>query len=61
NTKTFWMTTGMFPQEFIIRFANSTHLNAVTVDSYNGEKPYKKLIQQLFVAVVKALEACFAS
>ncbi|TKS78907.1 Intraflagellar transport protein 25 -like protein Heat shock protein beta-11 [Collichthys lucidus] len=36
NTNTFWMTTGMFPQEFIIRFAESTEISAVTVDSYNG-------------------------
>ncbi|CAL1616065.1 unnamed protein product [Knipowitschia caucasica] len=35
STNTFWMTTGMFPQEFIIRFAKSTSLKAVTVDSYN--------------------------
>ncbi|XP_037537039.1 intraflagellar transport protein 25 homolog [Nematolebias whitei] len=36
NTKTFWMSTGMFPQEFIIRFAEVTGIAAVTVDSYNG-------------------------
>ncbi|XP_040052026.2 intraflagellar transport protein 25 homolog [Gasterosteus aculeatus] len=35
NTNTFWMSTGMFPQEFIIRFAQSTPVSAVTVDSYN--------------------------
>ncbi|XP_031705015.1 intraflagellar transport protein 25 homolog [Anarrhichthys ocellatus] len=35
NTSTFWMSTGMFPQEFIIRFAESTQISAVTVDSYN--------------------------
>uniref|UniRef100_UPI0037E8F4BC intraflagellar transport protein 25 homolog n=1 Tax=Semicossyphus pulcher TaxID=241346 RepID=UPI0037E8F4BC len=35
NTKTFWMSTGMFPQEFIIRFAEPTNIAAVTVDSYN--------------------------
>lgn len=35
NTKTFWMSTGMFPQEFIIRFAEPTKISAVTVDSYN--------------------------
>ncbi|KAM3610180.1 uncharacterized protein V6R79_000169 [Siganus canaliculatus] len=35
NSKTFWMSTGMFPQEFIIRFAESTNISAVTVDSYN--------------------------
>lgn len=36
NTNTFWMSTGMFPQEFIIRFAETTGITAVTVDSYNG-------------------------
>ncbi|TMS03158.1 Intraflagellar transport protein 25-like protein [Larimichthys crocea] len=35
NTNTFWMSTGMFPQEFIVRFAESTEISAVTVDSYN--------------------------
>ncbi|XP_038124107.1 intraflagellar transport protein 25 homolog [Cyprinodon tularosa] len=35
NIKTFWMTTGMFPQEFIFRFAETTNISAVTVDSYN--------------------------
>ncbi|GAA6221017.1 intraflagellar transport protein 25 homolog [Lates japonicus] len=35
NTKTFWMSTGMFPQEFIIRFVEPTKISAVTVDSYN--------------------------
>ncbi|XP_024909075.1 intraflagellar transport protein 25 homolog isoform X1 [Cynoglossus semilaevis] len=35
NTNTFWMSTGMFPQEFIIRFAEPTMVSVVTVDSYN--------------------------
>ncbi|XP_034094346.1 intraflagellar transport protein 25 homolog [Gymnodraco acuticeps] len=35
NTNTFWMSTGMFPQEFIIRFAEPTDISTVTVDSYN--------------------------
>ncbi|XP_072244258.1 intraflagellar transport protein 25 homolog [Leuresthes tenuis] len=35
NTKTFWMSTGMFPQEFIIRFAEPTKVSAMTLDSYN--------------------------
>ncbi|XP_070690362.1 intraflagellar transport protein 25 homolog [Pempheris klunzingeri] len=35
NTKTFWMSTGMFPQEFTIRFAEPTKISAVTVDSFN--------------------------
>ncbi|XP_022056561.1 intraflagellar transport protein 25 homolog [Acanthochromis polyacanthus] len=35
NTSTFWMSTGMFPQEFVIRFAEPTTVAAVTMDSYN--------------------------
>uniref|UniRef100_A0A3P9C762 Heat shock protein, alpha-crystallin-related, b11 n=1 Tax=Maylandia zebra TaxID=106582 RepID=A0A3P9C762_9CICH len=35
NTKTFWMSTGMFPQEFIIHFPEPTNIGTVTVDSYN--------------------------
>ncbi|AWP06880.1 putative intraflagellar transport protein 25 -like [Scophthalmus maximus] len=35
GTETFWMSTGMFPQEFIVRFAEATTMSAVTVDSYN--------------------------
>uniref|UniRef100_A0A3Q3VVV3 Intraflagellar transport protein 25 homolog n=1 Tax=Mola mola TaxID=94237 RepID=A0A3Q3VVV3_MOLML len=35
DSRTFWMSTGMFPQEFIICFAESTKVSAVTVDSYN--------------------------
>ncbi|XP_029019690.1 intraflagellar transport protein 25 homolog isoform X2 [Betta splendens] len=35
NTNTFWMSTGMFPQEFIIRFAQPTGVSAVSVDSHN--------------------------
>ncbi|KAM9858793.1 intraflagellar transport protein 25 homolog [Aulostomus maculatus] len=38
NAKTFWMSTGMFPQEFIIRFAEPTMISAMTVDSYNVKK-----------------------
>ncbi|XP_023199636.1 intraflagellar transport protein 25 homolog [Xiphophorus maculatus] len=35
NNKTFWMSTGMFPQEFIIRFPETTNISTVTMDSYN--------------------------
>ncbi|XP_019741336.1 intraflagellar transport protein 25 homolog [Hippocampus comes] len=35
NANTFWMSTGMFPQEFIIRFAEMTNVSSVTLDSYN--------------------------
>ncbi|XP_062239444.1 intraflagellar transport protein 25 homolog [Platichthys flesus] len=35
NTQTFWMSTGLFPQEFIIRFPEPTSISAVTVDSHN--------------------------
>lgn len=35
NSKTFWMSTGMFPQEFVIRFTETTNISAVSMDSYN--------------------------
>ncbi|XP_053726772.1 intraflagellar transport protein 25 homolog [Synchiropus splendidus] len=35
NSKTFWMSTGLFPQEIIIRLAEPTNTSKVTVDSYN--------------------------
>ncbi|CAG5921472.1 intraflagellar transport protein 25 homolog [Menidia menidia] len=35
NTETFWISTGMFPQEFIIRFAEPTQISTVTMDTYN--------------------------
>ncbi|XP_028314102.1 intraflagellar transport protein 25 homolog [Gouania willdenowi] len=35
STKTFWVSTGMFPQEFIIQFSELTRVSAVTMDSYN--------------------------
>uniref|UniRef100_A0A8C7ZZJ8 Heat shock protein, alpha-crystallin-related, b11 n=1 Tax=Oryzias sinensis TaxID=183150 RepID=A0A8C7ZZJ8_9TELE len=38
NINTFWMSTGMFPQEFIIRFSEPTTISALTVDSYNVKK-----------------------
>nr|XP_020450216.1 intraflagellar transport protein 25 homolog [Monopterus albus] len=47
NTNTFWMSTGMFPQEFIIRLPEPTMVSAVTVDSYNVKhlKIEKKMSQ----------------
>ncbi|CAL8248733.1 unnamed protein product [Merluccius merluccius] len=35
NPDTCWMSTGLFPQEFIIRLAEPTGLDRVTIDSYN--------------------------
>ncbi|XP_035022366.1 intraflagellar transport protein 25 homolog [Hippoglossus stenolepis] len=35
NTQSFWMSTGLFPQEFIVRFSEPTSISAVTVDSHN--------------------------
>ncbi|KAM6930917.1 intraflagellar transport protein 25 homolog [Xenentodon cancila] len=35
NVQTFWMSTGMFPQEFVIRFAEPAVFSALSVDSYN--------------------------
>ena len=36
NAATFWMSTGMFPQEVIVRLAESTGIDTLTIDSYNG-------------------------
>uniref|UniRef100_A0A4W5P8E6 Heat shock protein, alpha-crystallin-related, b11 n=1 Tax=Hucho hucho TaxID=62062 RepID=A0A4W5P8E6_9TELE len=35
STETFWMSTGMFPQEFIIRLAESMKIALVTMHCYN--------------------------
>ncbi|XP_048859477.1 intraflagellar transport protein 25 homolog [Brienomyrus brachyistius] len=35
NTETFWISTGMFPQEFIVRFGNLVKIALVTMHSYN--------------------------
>ncbi|XP_043941406.1 intraflagellar transport protein 25 homolog isoform X3 [Protopterus annectens] len=35
RTDTFWMTTGMFPQQFIISFSNPIKINTVTIQCYN--------------------------
>ncbi|MGH0124843.1 UNVERIFIED_CONTAM: hypothetical protein FKN15_036404 [Acipenser sinensis] len=35
RTETFWISTGMFPQEFIIRFSNLVKVSVVTIQCYN--------------------------
>uniref|UniRef100_A0AAY4C2D6 DNA-repair protein Xrcc1 N-terminal domain-containing protein n=1 Tax=Denticeps clupeoides TaxID=299321 RepID=A0AAY4C2D6_9TELE len=35
STKSFWISTGMFPQEFIIRFPHATKISVLTIHSYN--------------------------
>ncbi|KAJ8285358.1 hypothetical protein GJAV_G00025930 [Gymnothorax javanicus] len=35
NSETFWISTGMFPQEFILRFAEAEKMSLVTIHSYN--------------------------
>ncbi|KAM4616083.1 intraflagellar transport protein 25 homolog [Polymixia lowei] len=35
KAETFWMSTGMFPQEFIIRFAEPMRIAVMTIDCYN--------------------------
>ncbi|XP_069043148.1 intraflagellar transport protein 25 homolog isoform X2 [Lepisosteus oculatus] len=35
GTETFWISTGMFPQEFIIRFSGTQKIRLVTIQSYN--------------------------
>uniref|UniRef100_A0A8C5D0P1 F5/8 type C domain-containing protein n=1 Tax=Gadus morhua TaxID=8049 RepID=A0A8C5D0P1_GADMO len=38
NAETFWLSTGMFPQEFIVRLAETTGIDQVTIDSYNAKR-----------------------
>ncbi|XP_078263793.1 intraflagellar transport protein 25 homolog [Rhinoraja longicauda] len=35
NTETFWITTGMFPQEFILRFPELIKISCVKIHCYN--------------------------
>ncbi|XP_072429832.1 intraflagellar transport protein 25 homolog [Chiloscyllium punctatum] len=35
NTETFWITTGMFPQEFILVFANLIKISSMKIHCYN--------------------------
>ncbi|KAM6965153.1 intraflagellar transport protein 25 homolog [Aplochiton taeniatus] len=35
NTETFWVSTGMFPQEFIIRLTECLKVNLLTMHSHN--------------------------
>uniref|UniRef100_A0A673L1S4 Intraflagellar transport protein 25 homolog n=1 Tax=Sinocyclocheilus rhinocerous TaxID=307959 RepID=A0A673L1S4_9TELE len=35
KTETFWISTGMFPQEFIIRFPDNMKIFTVSIHSYN--------------------------
>lgn len=38
RNESFWMTTGLYPQEFILTFASLMTINAVTLSSYNLRK-----------------------
>ncbi|XP_041359177.1 intraflagellar transport protein 25 homolog [Gigantopelta aegis] len=38
NTETFWTTTGLFPQEFIIKFETVMTIEKVHISSYNVRK-----------------------
>uniref|UniRef100_A0A8B9RDC3 F5/8 type C domain-containing protein n=1 Tax=Astyanax mexicanus TaxID=7994 RepID=A0A8B9RDC3_ASTMX len=35
KTETFWLSTGMFPQEFIIRFPDNMKVSLISVHSFN--------------------------
>ncbi len=37
KTETFWISTGMFPQEFIIRFPDNMKISTVSIHSYNSK------------------------
>ncbi|XP_056314164.1 intraflagellar transport protein 25 homolog [Danio aesculapii] len=38
KTETFWITTGLFPQEFIIRFPDNMKILTLSIHSYNIQK-----------------------
>ncbi|KAI4871414.1 hypothetical protein NFI96_013041 [Prochilodus magdalenae] len=35
KTETFWLSTGMFPQEFIIRFPDNMKVSLISIQSFN--------------------------
>ncbi|KAG5841096.1 intraflagellar transport protein 25 homolog [Anguilla rostrata] len=35
NTESFWISTGMFPQEFIFRFTDTVKMSLINIHSYN--------------------------
>lgn len=43
KTETFWITTGLFPQEFIIRFPDNMKILTVSIHSYNSKYINKQL------------------
>lgn len=41
---TFWMTTGMFPQEFVVRLESSIKVSKITTLSMNGRRLFKQCL-----------------
>ena len=37
SSETFWSTTGLYPQEFVIAFQALMNLNNITVNSFGSE------------------------
>ncbi|XP_064625367.1 intraflagellar transport protein 25 homolog [Lineus longissimus] len=40
KSDTFWSTTGMFPQEFVISFTSLMNINSIKIESYNVNKMF---------------------
>jgi hypothetical protein len=38
KTETFWATTGLFPQEFIVSFSSEMSINSITIHCSNGKQ-----------------------
>lgn len=38
NRDTFWSTTGMFPQEFVISFPSTVEIDAIKMTCSNGKE-----------------------
>uniref|UniRef100_A0AC11BYW3 Intraflagellar transport 25 n=1 Tax=Ovis aries TaxID=9940 RepID=A0AC11BYW3_SHEEP len=44
NPETFWTTTGMFPQEFIICFHKHVRIEKLVIQSYFGQSISSKIM-----------------
>lgn len=50
SSETFWTTTGMFPQEFIIGFPKSVTISRVAIQCYLGKGSHSSTWLTLFRA-----------
>ena len=53
KTETFWVSTGLFPQQFIISFASKININSLHLDCYNG------MLQVFILLTVTVTMVCY--